>query len=99
MSTVASAGGASAATAAAVIQNAIKANGAIIYVEPDEFIKILSRTQNPIVITTRHGVFSKKHKYLTSYKGFVFYSRSSDELSFSMPVELISAGRIWVPDM
>ncbi len=90
-----SAGGA----AAAAIQNAIKANGAIVYLEADDFMKILSRTPNPIVITAIQGVFSRKHRYLTAYQGFIFYTRTPDELSFSMPVELIVASKIWVPDI
>lgn len=94
------AGGDAAAAAAArasAIAQAIKASGAIVSVNPDDFLYILSKTARPLVITATGGMFRANYQYLASYKGFVFYAKSDAPLPLPADVELISANRIWVP--
>lgn len=91
------AGGAAAAAAAAIAQ-AIKASGAIVRVEPPLFQSILSKVEDPLVVTARGGFRRKKHDYLTSYNGLVFFARSPTPLRFSGTVEVITVRRIWIPD-
>ncbi|HEY1575877.1 MAG TPA: hypothetical protein VGF82_02250 [Terracidiphilus sp.] len=93
------AAGAGAAAAAAAIANAVKASGAIVQVEPEDFLRILARTENPLVVTAKGGFFSPKYQYLTSYKGLDFYAQSEEQLTLPSGVELIPAGKIWIPNM
>jgi hypothetical protein len=86
-----------AAAAAAAIAQAIKASGAIVSVEPEEFAKIFRRAEKPLVVYTGPSFFSRKHSYLLSYKGLVFHTKSREEISFSRDVEVVVAKKIWVP--
>jgi len=42
-----------AAGAAAAINEAIKASGAIVQVEPQQFLSLLSKTESPLVVTAK----------------------------------------------
>ena len=90
--------GAEGAAAAAAIANAVKASGAIVRVEPQDFLAILSRSQSPLVVTAPGGIFSAKYHYLTSYKGLAFFTKSAEPLMLSGNVELVQAQKIWVPN-
>lgn len=68
--------GASAAAAAAAVAQAIKASGAIVRVEPADFMKILERQQEPLVVQASGGFFSTSYQYLSSYKGLAFFTKS-----------------------
>jgi hypothetical protein len=85
------------ATAAAAIAQAIKASGAIVRVEPTDFMTILDRVDNPLVVCSESKFFSKKYHYLTAYKGLIFYTKSSTPLMLRPSVELIMAKNIWIP--
>jgi len=88
---------AAAAAAAAAIANAIKASGVVVRVEPQDFVNILRRVEKPLVIYNKGGFFSTKHQYLTSYKGFAFYTKTADQIDLAKSVEVIIAERIWIP--
>jgi len=70
-------GAAGATVAAAAMANAIKAMGAIVVVEPQVFLDILQRTEKPLVVHSPAG-FMTKYKYLTSYKGLTFFTKSKE---------------------
>ena len=93
------AGGAAgaAAGAAIAIANAIKASGAIVRIEPDQFRRILDKVEEPLVVTGRGGFFRRKNQYLTSYKGIYFYTTSVDPISLSARAEVVSVSNIWIP--
>ena len=91
------AGATAGAAAAAAVANAIKASGAIVKVEPDDFQKILGKMDAPLVVRAEGGVLSKNFQYLTSYKGFIFYTKSRSEFSFRSGVEMILATKVWIP--
>lgn len=92
------AGGGAAVAAAAAIAQAIKASGAIVELKPEEFIKILSRAEEPVVITSREkGLFGTTFKYMTSYKGFFFFTKSKTALEFAQKNEFVQAKSIWIP--
>jgi hypothetical protein len=78
--------------------NALKAIGAIVFVEPEEFLAILRKTEKGVVIYSPSG-FLSKHKYLTSYKGLTFFTKSKETLMISGSVEVIMAKKIIVPEM
>jgi hypothetical protein len=97
MSNGAVAGGAGGAAAAAAIANAIKASGVLVRVENDEFNKILQRIDKPLVVIAGPGFFSPGHKYLTSYKGLAFHTKSPQPLHLPANVETIMAKSISIP--
>jgi hypothetical protein len=86
-----------AAAEEAAIANAIKASGAIVSVEPDDFEAILAKTEAPLVVLAQGGVFTTKYHYLTAYKGLIFYTKASTPLALPPKAELINARKIWVP--
>jgi hypothetical protein len=95
MTNGAAAGG--AAAAAAAIANAIKASGAIVYVEQRDFEQILNKISEPLVVYAQGGFLSAKHKYLTSYKGLFFYTKTKVPINLPGTVETILAKKIWIP--
>ncbi|MDZ4687267.1 MAG: hypothetical protein SH850_19500 [Planctomycetaceae bacterium] len=88
---------AAAAAAAAAIAQAIKASGVIVRVEPIDFLTILQRQEEPLVIHSTSGYFSTSYNYLTSYKGLGFFATSSQELDLPVDTELIRTKTIWIP--
>lgn len=97
MANGAEAGGAAAAAAAQIAQ-AIKASGAIVRVETTDFMMILGRIQNPLVVCSETRFLGRKYHYLTAYKGLIFYTKSTTPLILRPSIELIQAKKIWVPD-
>jgi len=87
----------SAVAAAAAVQQARKASGAIVHIESEYFQEIVGKTNNALVVFAKGGFLSKKTSYITSYKGLFFYTDSTTELQFSGDTELIEAKSIWVP--
>ena len=88
--------GAGGAAAMAAIAQAVKASGAIVRVEPMEFMSILTRTQDPLVVYSPKK-FWGSHKYLTSYKGLIFYTKARTWFDLGSHVEVITTKTIWVP--
>ncbi len=91
------AGGGAAAAHYAAIANAIKASGAIIRVEPEEFMKILSKAKDPLVVASKGGFIKANHQYLTSYKGLIFFTKSSEPLMLPGSAEVVTSKQIWIP--
>jgi hypothetical protein len=89
------AGGAGAAAAAAAIAQAIKASGAIVAMEPEDFLAIVSRCEKPLVVIALGGVFCKSFRYLVCYKGF--HTSSKTELMLPGKSEVVHARSIWIP--
>ena len=92
---MAAAGG--AAAAAAAIANAIKASGVVVRVTPADFHTILRKIEKPLVVYAEGGLFSTNYQYLVSYKGFAFFTKSSEPLLLTTEIETIVAKRIWIP--
>jgi hypothetical protein len=86
-----------AAVAAEVTAQAIKASGVVVRVEPAEFLKVLARSADPLVITAPGGFLSSGHEYLSSYKGLAFFTNSPEPLALPGGAEVIAAQRIWIP--
>jgi hypothetical protein len=87
----------SAEAVAAAIANAIKASGVVVRVRPEDFANILRRVDKPLVIYSRGGFFDTKHHYLISYKGFAFYTKTSEQIDLPRSIEVIIAEKIWIP--
>ncbi|MBN1127074.1 MAG: hypothetical protein JXA82_18880 [Sedimentisphaerales bacterium] len=96
MTNGAMAGGAAAA-AAASISSAIKASGAIVRIEPHEFVDLVCRINDPIVVWSPPG-FLTPYKYITCYKGLYFFAKSKTQLTIPASAEIICARKIWIPE-
>ncbi|TVR80347.1 MAG: hypothetical protein EA409_07905 [Saprospirales bacterium] len=88
---------AGAAAAAAELANAIKASGAIVRVDNENFREIVLKNKEALVISSKGGFFSTNYQYLCSYKGFVFHTKSKNPLSIPQHAEIIQAGKVWLP--
>jgi hypothetical protein len=88
---------AEAAAHAAAIAQAIKASGVIVRLEPNEFLKILGRQDEPLVVQAQGGLFRSSWRYLTSYKGLAFFTRSAEQLLLPGRTLIVSARSIWIP--
>jgi hypothetical protein len=91
---MAAAGG---AAAAAAIAQAIKASGVVVRVSPADFHAVLRKIEKPLVVYAEGGFFSKNYQYLVSYKGFAFFTKSSEPILLPTEVETIAARKIWAP--
>ncbi len=95
------AGGNAGASAAAAAHNqmvqAVRASGIIVQVEPQEFQKVLAQTKDALVVVAQGGLFSSHFKYLVSYKGLAFYTKSKTRLSLPGDAHTVQANKIWVP--
>ena len=89
--------GAAGGAAAAAIAQAIKASGAIVHVEPLDFMAILEQAENPLVVYCERRFFSTSYQYLVGYKGLVFYTKSRIPLMLPEKIEIVVAKKIWIP--
>ena len=89
--------GAEAAAIQAAIANAIKASGVVVRVSPEDFQRIVSKADKPLVICATGGFISTSYQYLTSYKGFAFFTKTKMPLDLSPKIETIVADKIWIP--
>ena len=90
-------GAAIAVAGAAEVAQAIKASGAIVRVEPQEFLKLLAKQEAPLVVCAAGGLFSITYEYLFGYKGLAFYAKSRDALPLPSRAETVVARSIWIP--
>ena len=88
---------ATGAAAAAAIAQAIKASGVIVNVKPPDFQTVLARMENPLVVISEEKIFRTTYKYLTSYKGIAFFTKSKEPLQIDSRSEIVCAKSIWVP--
>jgi hypothetical protein len=88
---------AEAAAHAAAIAQAIKASGVLVRVDPMEFLKILNHNDEPLIVVAHGGFFRPAWRYLTSYKGLAFYTKSPDQLPLPGRAQVITAETIWMP--
>lgn len=84
--------------ATAAIAQAVKASGAIVRMDPNDFLQIVYRAEGPLVVMATSRAFGRtRYKYITSYKGLAFYTKSASQLDLGSGVELVSAKTIWIP--
>ena len=83
----------------AALANAVKASGVIVRLDPPEWLKVLKRTDSPLVVISRGGMFRRKYQYLTTYRGLAFYTSSEPPLVLPGRAELINAKSMWTPEI
>ena len=93
-----SASAGAAAAAARAHSQAVKASGVIVKVAPEDFLNILQRQEQPLIVHAKGGFFSTYYRYLSSYKGLAFFTQSPTVLSLPQGCEIVEAKQIWVPD-
>jgi len=81
----------------AAIANAIKASGVLVRLERADFEVLLRKADKPLVVHAHGGVFSERHKYLMSYKGFAFFAKPVEPLLMPSGAEVVAAKTIWMP--
>ena len=86
-----------AGAAAAAIANAKKASGVVVRLEAKEFVKLLGRMKDPLIVIAEGGIFRTSFQYLVGYKGLVFYTKSSDALALPADAEIVNADSFWMP--
>lgn len=96
---VSGAGAGAAAGHYTAMANAVKAVGSIIKLDPEEFQRVLSLTENPMVVIAEGGVFSKWYKYVFSLKGLTFHCKSNEEFMLPGGAQVIKARKISIPDI
>ena len=88
---------AAGAGAAAAIAQAIKACGVLVTVPPPDFLTIVQRQKDALVVHATGGFFSTNYQYLTSYKGLAFFTKSSEPLVLPSGTEVVQAKSIYIP--
>ena len=68
--------------------------GTGVRIKSEDFMTIVSKSEEPLVVETAEGFFTKIYKYATAYKGFVFFTESLNRLQFSAHIEIIQAQSI-----
>jgi hypothetical protein len=82
------------------VANAVKASGAIVKVAPEEFSKIVNLAKEPLIVVAQAAGFLSHHfEYLLAYKGFVFFTKSSEALPLRPDAQVVSAEKIWIPEL
>ncbi len=80
----------------AAIAAGLKTIGPIVYMDSDEFLEILTMSERPLVVYSPKRLIGT-HKYLTSYKGITFYTKSRQWLELDESCEVVTCKTIWVP--
>lgn len=88
---------AEAAAHAAAIAQAIKASGVLVHVEPADFVRILHKQAETLVVMAPGGFLQRGWRYVTSYKGLAFFTKSRDPLPLPGGAEVVEARTIWIP--
>ena len=89
--------GAGAGVVAAMI-NAVKAFGVVVRISPPEFLALLERSEAPLVVVGKGGTFRKHHRYLSTYKGLAFFTRSPMPLSLPAHAEIVAVQSLSIPE-
>lgn len=86
-----------AGAAAAAIAHAIKASGAVVNMEPEDFLVIVNRCDRPLVVIAHGGLLDRGIRYMVGYKGLMFHTKSKTELMLPGKAEIVHAKTIWIP--
>ena len=70
----------------------------VINTDPDVFLSVVERNKDGLVVMSESGLLRTKYRYLTSYKGLIFYCESAERLTLSPNIELLTAESIQVPE-
>jgi len=77
--------------------NATKAMGPFVEIESNDFLEIVNRQKEPLVVHASKGMFSKKQQYLSPFRGIYLYCESTTPLEITSGASIISAKKLWIP--
>jgi hypothetical protein len=80
----------------AAMAQATRSCGAVVRLKPEEFMRVLARAKDPLIVTASAGIFKTHYDYLFSYKGLTFYTQAGEPLDLP-PVDVVEAESIYVP--
>ncbi len=80
----------------AVMAHAMRAFGMLLRVSPEDFKTILYKSEKPLVVFTEKKFIISSFHYLTSYKSFIFYTKTKSPMQLPGNVELIQSKSMWV---
>ena len=83
--------------AAAAMARARKVSGVFVQLSPEDFTRLLDRHPEPMVVRAKGIWFGRGWRYLFSYKGLAFYTRTPEPLPLPGRAEVIDAGQLWLP--
>ena len=83
---------------AAAIARAIKASGVLVRVDVGEFLRILKMQEEPLVVFAPAGFLQRGWRYLVSYKGLAFHTKSPDTLPLPPRAQIVEAKGISIPE-
>ncbi len=85
--------------AAAAAANATKATGTIVHMEPEEWLALVDKIAEPLVVMGIGGILNKHYQYLVGFKGLAFFTKSHEKLPLPPDADLVTAKKFWMPDM
>jgi hypothetical protein len=88
---------AGAAAAAAARAQAIKASGAVVRLEPEEFSKLVHLNAEGLVVHAMGGFLYRRHRYLMGYKGLAFHTMANEPIFLPASMQVVEARRMWLP--
>ena len=71
--------------------------GTTVTLDPADFKAILDKQDQPLVVIQKSGFFVTEYRYLTSYKGLAFYTKSGEQLALPPGTELVRARSMYLP--
>lgn len=83
--------------AQAAVLSAIRSFGVIVTVNPVEFLKVVLREENPLVVMSQGGFFATEYRYLVSHRGLAFFAKSPFPLDLPSNVEVVVAQQVAMP--
>ncbi len=76
---------------------AIYSMSIVVQLKPQAFLSLLEKNEAPMVLTAKGGFIRKHYRYLTTYKGFTFFTKVYEPLMLPKSAEIIEVGRLRVP--
>lgn len=75
----------------------MKMNGVFVKISSSEFQDILNKQDGLMIIMTKAGLFNDVFTYLTSYKGFIFYCKSEEQITLPGKHEFMFSSSVTLP--
>ena len=73
---------------------ALGAMGFMVHVEPDAFLRLVAKAEDPLLLHSPGG-FMRKHRWALAHRGYLFWTATKDMMPLT--VETIAVKRLWVP--
>jgi len=75
--------------------NAIQASGAVAWIAPDDFLRMLGQADGALVFHSQRGRARIRHEYLGGYRNMLFYTKSDLQLRLPDGCQTVPVKSIW----